>query len=31
MMLQKAVVSVKENLLIDKSIEFVARIRKLSA
>lgn len=31
MMLQKAVVSVKENLLIDKSIEFAARIRKLSA
>ena len=31
MMLQKAVVSVKENLLIDKSIEFAARIVKLSA
>ena len=31
MMLQKTVVSVKENLLIDKSIEFVARIGKLSA
>ena len=30
MMLQKAVVSVKENLLIDKSIEFAARIVKLS-